>query len=297
MGVREWLMLFALSILWGGSFFFVEIAVSELPPLVIVLCRVGLAASVLWAIILARGIALPHGREIWLTFLGMGMLNNAIPFFLIVWGQQSIASGLASILNATTPIFTVVIAHFFLADEQISTRKFVGILIAIAGVVILVLPSIGLGETSTLLGQLAILGATISYGFASVFGRRFKSLGISPMMSSAGQLTGSTALLLPVTLAMHSPLDMAMPGTTVLIALILLAVACTALAYLLFFSILSSAGATNIALVTLLVPETAVLLGVLVLGEKLLANHLIGMAGISLGLLVLDGRLFRRHHM
>ena len=297
MGVREWLMLFALSILWGGSFFFVEIAVSELPPLVIVLCRVGLAASVLWAIILARGIALPHGREIWLTFLGMGMLNNAIPFFLIVWGQQSIASGLASILNATTPIFTVVIAHFFLADEQISTRKFVGILIAIAGVVILVLPSIGLGETSSLLGQLAILGATISYGFASVFGRRFKSLGISPMMSSAGQLTGSTALLLPVTLAMHSPLDMAMPGTTVLIALILLAVACTALAYLLFFSILSSAGATNIALVTLLVPVTAVLLGVLVLGEKLSANHLIGMAGISLGLLVLDGRLFRRHHM
>lgn len=297
MGVREWLMLFALSILWGGSFFFVEIAVSELPPLVIVLCRVGLAASVLWAIILARGIALPHGREVWLTFLGMGMLNNAIPFFLIVWGQQSIASGLASILNATTPIFTVVIAHFFLADEQISTRKFVGILIAIAGVVILVLPSIGLGETSSLLGQLAILGATISYGFASVFGRRFKSLGISPMMSSAGQLTGSTALLLPVTLAMHSPLDMAMPGTTVLIALILLAVACTALAYLLFFSILSSAGATNIALVTLLVPVTAVLLGVLVLGEKLSANHLIGMAGISLGLLVLDGRLFRRHHM
>lgn len=297
MGVREWLMLFALSILWGGSFFFVEIAVSELPPLVIVLCRVGLAASVLWAIILARGIALPHGREVWLTFLGMGMLNNAIPFFLIVWGQQSIASGLASILNATTPIFTVVIAHFFLADEQISTRKFVGILIAIAGVVILVLPSIGLGETSSLLGQLAILGATISYGFASVFGRRFKSLGISPMMSSAGQLTGSTALLLPVTLAMHSPLDMAMPSTTVLIALILLAVACTALAYLLFFSILSSAGATNIALVTLLVPVTAVLLGVLVLGEKLSANHLIGMAGISLGLLVLDGRLFRRHHM
>ena len=297
MGVREWLMLFALSILWGGSFFFVEIAVSELPPLVIVLCRVGLAASVLWAIILARGIALPHGREVWLTFLGMGMLNNAIPFFLIVWGQQSIASGLASILNATTPIFTVVIAHFFLADEQISTRKFVGILIAIAGVVILVLPSIGLGETSTLLGQLAILGATISYGFASVFGRRFKSLGISPMMSSAGQLTGSTVLLLPVTLVMHSPLDMAMPGTSVLIALILLAVACTALAYLLFFSILSSAGATNIALVTLLVPVTAVLLGVLVLGEKLSANHLIGMAGISLGLLVLDGRLFRRHHM
>ena len=116
-------------------------------------------------------------------------------------------------------------------------------------------------------------------------------------MSSAGQLTGSTALLLPVTLAMHSPLDMAMPSTTVLIALILLAVACTAFAYLLFFNILSSAGATNIALVTLLVPVTAVLLGVLVLGEKLLVNHLIGMAGISLGLLLLDGRLFRRHNM
>jgi len=297
MGIREWLMLLALSILWGGSFFFVEIAVAELPPLVIVLCRVGLAALVLWSIILVRGIAVPRGKEVWLAFLGMGLLNNAIPFFLIVWGQQSIASGLASILNATTPIFTVVIAHFFLADEQISARKLAGMLIAICGVVILVLPSIGLSETSTLLGQLAILGATISYGFASVFGRRFKSLGISPMISSAGQLSGSTVLLLPFTLTLHSPLNMAMPGTNTLIAIILLAVACTAFAYLLFFNILSSAGATNIALVTLLVPVTAVLLGALVLGEKLQASHLMGMAGISLGLLVLDGRLFRRKHM
>ena len=294
MGPREWLMLLALSILWGGSFFFVEVVVAELPPLVIVLCRVGLAALVLWSIILVRGVAVPRSKEIWLAFVGMGLLNNAIPFFLIVWGQQSIASGLASILNATTPIFTVVIAHFFLADEQISMRKLIGILVAIAGVVILVLPSIGLGETSSLMGQLAILGATLSYGFASVFGRRFKRLGVSPMMSSAGQLTGSTALLLPMTLAMHSPLNLTMPGTTTLIALVLLAVACTALAYLLFFNILSSAGATNIALVTLLVPVTAVLLGVLVLGERLQTNDLMGMAGIGLGLLILDGRLFGR---
>ena len=287
-------MLLALSILWGGSFFFVEVVVAELPPLVIVLCRVGLAALVLWSIILVRGVAVPRSKEIWLAFVGMGLLNNAIPFFLIVWGQQSIASGLASILNATTPIFTVVIAHFFLADEQISMRKLIGILVAIAGVVILVLPSIGLGETSSLMGQLAILGATLSYGFASVFGRRFKRLGVSPMMSSAGQLTGSTALLLPMTLAMHSPLNLTMPGTTTLIALVLLAVACTALAYLLFFNILSSAGATNIALVTLLVPVTAVLLGVLVLGERLQTSDLMGMAGIGLGLLILDGRLFGR---
>ena len=287
-------MLLALSILWGGSFFFVEVVVAELPPLVIVLCRVGLAALVLWSIILVRGVAVPRSKEIWLAFVGMGLLNNAIPFFLIVWGQQSIASGLASILNATTPIFTVVIAHFFLADEQISMRKLIGILVAIVGVVILVLPSIGLGETSSLMGQLAILGATLSYGFASVFGRRFKRLGVSPMMSSAGQLTGSTALLLPMTLAMHSPLNLTMPGTTTLIALVLLAVACTALAYLLFFNILSSAGATNIALVTLLVPVTAVLLGVLVLGERLQTSDLMGMAGIGLGLLILDGRLFGR---
>lgn len=294
MGLREWLMLFALSVLWGGSFFFVGVAVKELQPLVIVLCRVGLAALVLWAVIGLRGISIPRGSEIWLAFLGMGLLNNAIPFFLIVWGQQSIASGLASILNATTPIFTVVIAHFFLADERISIRKLLGILVAIAGVVILMSPSISDGQTSSLFGKLAILGATLSYGFASVFGRRFKRLGVSPLMSSAGQLTGSTALLLPLTLFMHSPLDASLPSTTTSLAVILLAVACTALAYQLFFSILSSAGATNIALVTLLVPVTAVILGVLLLGERLQSSDFFGMAGIALGLIILDGRLFAR---
>ncbi len=294
MGLREWLMLFALSVLWGGSFFFVGVAVKELQPLVIVLCRVGLAALVLWAFIALRGISIPRSREIWFAFLGMGLLNNAIPFFLIVWGQQSIASGLASILNATTPIFTVVIAHFFLADERISIRKLLGILVAIAGVVILMSPSISDGETSSLFGKLAILGATLSYGFASVFGRRFKRLGVSPLMSSAGQLTGSTALLLPLTLFIHSPLDASLPSATTSLAVILLAVACTALAYQLFFSILSSAGATNIALVTLLVPVTAVILGVLLLGERLQSSDFFGMAGIALGLIILDGRLFTR---
>jgi len=291
MGRSQWLMLVTLAALWGGSFFFVEIAVRELPPLTIVWLRVGLAACVLWCLLAVMRQAVTLSLPIVLAFLGMGVLNNAIPFSLIVWGQTQIPSGLASILNATTPIFTVLIAHRFLADESLTINKLIGVALGFVGVATMLLPSISQQAGLAVLPQLAVLGAAISYGCAAVFGRRFRRLGVPPLITATGQLTASALLLTPVALVIDKPWQLPTPAWDVTLSLVLLALASTAFAYWLFFRILSSAGATNIALVTLLVPVTAVLLGILVLGESLSLAQCTGMALIIAGLLAIDGRM------
>lgn len=288
-----WGMLILLSILWGGSFFFVGVAVSELPPLIIVTLRVSLAALTLWVIALLTGHRPPKDYRVWAAFLGMGLLNNVIPFLLIVWGQTQIASGLASILNAATPIFGVVVAGLFLPDEKPTPLKVLGVVIGFIGVVTMIgLPALG-GE-SPLLAQLAILGASTSYAFASVHGRRFKAMKISLIMLAAGQVTASSLVLLPIALVVESPTLFANVSLHTWLAILGLAVVSTALAYMLYFKILELAGATNVLLVTLLVPVSAILLGVIFLDESLQPIHLIGMALIALGLSAIDGRLWQK---
>ncbi len=294
MSAREWAMLVTLSVLWGGSFFFVGVAVSELPPLTIVILRVGLAAIALWVLVAATGRALPRAPRIWLAFAAMGVLNNVIPFSLIVWGQTQIASGLASILNATAPLFTVMVAGWLLADERITPAKLTGVAVGLAGVVTIIGPG-ALGDLgANTLAQLAILGAALSYAFAAVFGRRFKALGVDPLLTAAGQVSASTVLLLPVVLVVERPWELATPGAATVWSVLALAVASTAFAYVLFFRLLASAGATNLLLVTFLIPVSAILLGVLVLEERLDGAQLAGMALIGAGLAVIDGRLWRR---
>ncbi|MFC1234966.1 DMT family transporter [Vibrio sp. F74] len=191
MNSKVWFMLILLSILWGGSFFFVGIAVNELSPLTIVTLRVGIAAGTLWAIALMIGLRPPKNLKVWGAFLTMGLLNNVVPFVLIVWGQTQIASGLASILNAATPIFTVVVAGLLLADERPTPLKLYGVSLGFIGVVMMIgVPTLNGG--SNLLAQLAIVAATLSYAFAGVYGRRFKSLGLNPVVTAAGQVTAST---------------------------------------------------------------------------------------------------------
>ena len=294
MGVAEWTMLLALSVLWGGSFFFVEIAVTALPPLTIVAIRVGLAAIALWAFVLATRRPLPRSTGVWIAFAAMGLLNNVLPFSLIVWGQTEIASGLASILNATTPLFTVLVAGAALRDERISAMKVAGVAVGFAGVVVMVGPAALGGLDTHVLGQAAVLGAALSYAFAGVFGRRFKAMGVDPIVTAAGQVAASAVMLGPVALVVDRPFALPVPGMEVWAALIALAILSTAVAYVLYFRILASAGATNLLLVTFLVPVSAVLLGTLVLGERLAAPHIAGMALIGLGLSVIDGRLWRR---
>ena len=287
-------MLLTLSVLWGSSFFFVGLVVSALPPLTIVLARVGFAAVTLWIIIAVLRIPCPKSAQAWLTLFGMGLLNNVIPFSLIVWGQTQIPSGLASIFNATTPLFTVVIAGLLLSDERLTSAKLIGALVGLIGTAYMIGPSALSGLGGDALAQLAIIGAAISYGFASVFGRRFKSMSLAPITTAAGQVTASTVILVPFVLLIDHPFRLPMPGLEIWASLLALAVFSTALAYILYFKILSVAGATNLTLVTFLIPISAILLGYVVLGERLELSHYIGMAIIGLSLSIIDGRLWNR---
>ncbi|WP_313615371.1 DMT family transporter [Rhizobium sp.] len=291
MDAGEWGMLVALSLLWGGSFFFIGIAVKELPPVTIVTLRVSMAAVALLIVCRIMGLHLPRQWAVWRAFFGMGLLNNIIPFCLIVWGQTHIASGLASILNATTPLFTVIVAHFLTADEKMTGNKLAGVLIGFVGVATMIGPAAFGGAASSLWGQIAILGAAISYSFAGIFGRRFKAMGVPPLMTATGQISSSTLMLIPAALLIDKPWTLAMPGLGTWGALIGIALLSTALAYLIFFRILATAGATNLALVTFLIPVSAILLGSLILGEQLEIKHFAGMAMIAAGLAAIDGRL------
>ena len=294
MGSKDWAMLLSLSFLWGGSFFFVGVAVTELPPLTIVTLRVAIAAMILWLILSLSQHQAPRTAKLWRDLFVMALLNNVIPFSLIVWGQTHIASGLSSILNATIPLFTVVIAGWLLPDEQMTARKVSGVAIGFFGVIVLMGPS-SLEQMGTdTLAQLAILGAAISYGFATSFGRRFKTMGISPFQTSVGQVTASTIMLLPLVFLLERPDQLANPSSEVWLAVIGLGALSTALAYILFFNVLSSAGATNVTLVAFLVPVTAIFLGWLVLDEQLNIEHFAGMAFIGLGLAAIDGRLWAK---
>jgi len=291
MSARVWVWLLSLSLLWGGTFFFAKVALSELPPLTVVFGRVTLAAVALNATlaIFARG--LWRRSTPWPQFFAMGMLNNVVPFSLIVWGQTHIASGLASILNATTPLSTVVVAHFLTPDEKITGPKVVALLTGLAGVVTLIGPDVLGRTTDDAWGELACLAATVCYAFAGIYGRRFVRMGVAPIDAAAGQVTASAMLILPITLAIDRPWMLAMPSAQVWIALVAAALLSTALGYIFYFRILATAGATNLLLVTFLMPVIAILLGTALLDEHLEPKHFAGMVLIGTGLAVIDGRL------
>jgi drug/metabolite transporter (DMT)-like permease len=291
MGGREWALLLVLSVLWGGSFFFVGIAVRELPSLTIVMLRVGGAAVTLLLALRVLGLRIPGERRVWAAFFGMGLLNNAIPFTLFVWGQHQIASGLASILNATTPLFGVIVAHLLTPDEKMTRNRLTGVVIGFAGVVLMIGPEAVAGLSGSVLAQLACLAAAFAYALAGVFGRRFSRMGVSPIVTAWGQVTASTVLLVPMALVLETPWRLDPPSVETWAALAGLAVLSTALGYIIYFRVLAAAGATNLLLVTFLIPVSAILLGVAFLNESLVARHLAGMVLIGAGLAVIDGRL------
>ncbi|MCG8335034.1 MAG: DMT family transporter [Proteobacteria bacterium] len=291
MGFQEWGLIIILSILWGGSFFFVGVAVKELPSLTIVLCRVALACIILLAVVYLKGERMPSSLAVWGGFIVMGALNNLIPFSLIVWGQTHIESGLASILNATTPVFSVVLAHFLTKEERLTTNRISGVLLGWVGVIVLIginsLRSFGI----EVFGQIAVLGAAFSYACAAIYGRRFK--GLSPLVIATGMLCGSTLMMTPMALFIDQPWNLS-PGIFTITAIIGLAAISTSLAYIIYFKVLSTAGPTNLLLVTFLIPLNAILLGVLFLEERLEWNALMGMGLIFAGLIGIDGRLLKR---
>jgi drug/metabolite transporter (DMT)-like permease len=306
MNAKDWAKLLSLSVIWGGSFLFAAIAIkgwpsgamNGLPPMAVVLCRVVIASMILLIVLRIMGIAIPATRPQWLAFFGMGFLNNVIPFNLIFWGQSQmpadVAVGLASILNATTPLFTVAIAHVMVTDEKATPAKILGLIFGFFGVVIM----IGIDYISSLgvsvIGQISCLLATLSYGFAGVFSRRFKSLNVSPMQIAFGQVTASSIMMLPLVMVIDRPWLQPMPGIIPVFAILALGTIATAFAYIIFFQIMASAGATNLSLVTFLIPPSAIMMGAVVLGEALKPQHLLGMVFIGLGLSAIDGRLWKR---
>jgi len=284
----EWAMLVLLSIFWGGAFFFVEIALRGFQPLALVFLRVTIAALILLLVVCLRGHRIPTGLKTWGAYFVMGALNNAIPFSLIVWGQTRIDSGVASILNAATPIFTVLLAHFLTSDEHLNIRKIVGILIGFCGVFLMMSPELKNGFSWRGLGLIAVIGATISYSLAGIFGKRFKQE--PPMVTSTGMLICSAIMMAPLAIFSGS-LGASVFSTRAIAAVLGIAAISTAMAYLLYFRILAAAGATNVLLVTFLIPISALLLGIGVLGEVIHVLEYAGMGAIFLGLIVIDGRV------
>jgi drug/metabolite transporter (DMT)-like permease len=292
MNAREWGLLALLSLLWGGSYLFVGVGVKEIPPLTLVTLRVGLAATMLWAGAPILGIALPRGAKAIAALAVLGFGNNAIPFALITWGQTHLASGLASILIAATPLFTVLAAHVLTADEKLSGLKLFGTLAGIAGVAWLIGPDLLMGSAANnAWAELAVLAAALSYALSAIFARRMGSLGLKPIDIAAGQSTAATVILAPFALIVDQPWTLPLPSGAAIASILGIAALSTALAYVVYFRILAGAGATNVLLVTLLTPVTAVLLGALILGERLLTRQFLGFGLIAIGLAFIDGRL------
>ncbi|EYR77724.1 DMT family transporter [Shinella sp. 838] len=296
MSAQTWGLLALLGMIWGGSFFFARVAVVHVPPATLVLLRVGIAALALHIYIAGRFDVYATLRARWREFLLLGLINNAVPHMLIFLGQTQIGAGLASILNATTPIFTVLIANQFTLDEKLSSEKIAGCLIGLVGTAVLIGPRAlapFTGDSGPPLWAVILpVLAAVSYGFAATYGKRFR--GTSPPVIAAGQLTASTLLMLPVSFALDTPWQLPQPPLSAILAVLALALISTAYGYILFFRIMAAAGATNTSLVTLLVPPSAILAGMLFLGETLTPLGMLGMALVLFGLVVLDGRVFAR---
>lgn len=287
MTARQWGLLGVLAVLWGVSFLFSKVALAELPPWTLVLGRFGIAALALLLAARAGGHRIPTSPRLWAGFFVLGALNSLIPFGLIAWGQVQLTSGLASILNATTPLFTVLVAHAW-GDERLSASRLAGVLIGLAGVCVLIGPGALGGLGAHTLAELAILGAALSYAFAGTYGRRFRAL--PSVVPVAGMMTTAAVMALPIALAVDRPWTL-MVGARTWGALLGLALLSTALGFVLYFRLLATAGATNVMLVTLLMPVVALLLGSMLLREAVAGTALAGMAFIFGGLLAIDGRL------
>lgn len=289
MNGADWAILVALALIWGGAFFFISVAVHAIPPLTYVWLRLTIAASALWLFLWWRGNKPSLPRSAWGSIFLLAILNNALPFTLFGWGQTHIASGLASILNATTPIWGVVVAHFFTHDERMSPRKLAGVALGFGGVATMIGPSLLSNIGSSALAQLACVAAALSYAFAAVWARRFRRIGLPPISVATGQLTAGAMVMLPIALVVDRPWTEALPGLGPIAAIAALALVCTAFAYVLYFRLIDHAGATNALLVTLLVPPAAILLGALFLGESLAPQDFVGLLLIALGLAAIDG--------
>lgn len=293
MSLRTWAMLGLLSLMWGCSFPFVKVALGGVTPLTLVMLRVTIAVVALTPVLFFSPEGFPRGARVWTAFLAIGALNNVIPWSLSVWAQQSLTSSLAAIINAATPLFSVLLAPFFLADERLRANRLAGVVVGFAGVAVLIGPgALGHGAGGVL-PELALLSATVAYAFGGIVGRSYARLGLTPLQAAHGQLAASSVMIAPLALIVEQPWTLPLPTLPQIACVLALGVMSTAVAFILFFRILARAGATNALLVTLLVPVTAFLVGAAFLGEKLEPRNFAGLGFIAVGLGLIDGRPLR----
>ena len=288
-----WGLIAILSILWGGAFFLIEVGLRSYPPNTLVFMRLALAVPFLWIALRLSGGRLPSDAKSWQLLAVVGLLNCALPFILFFWGQQYLDSGYASILNATTPIWGVITAHFMTSDEKATPMRIIGVLLGMAGIVVMVGPDAIAGLSDNLLAQIACIVSTLFYSFAAIFGRRLSQANMTPMVIATGQTAAAALFMLPVVLIVDQPWAMAAPRLDATLAGLTLAVLSTALAYTLYFRLIDRAGASNAQLVAFLMPILAVILGIAFLGEALTGGQIAGAALIAAALLILDGRLIK----
>lgn len=279
-----------LATIWGSSFLLIKVAVAGVSPVQVVLGRLAAAAVVLLVIVAVMRVALPREPVVWGHLAVMSVVANIVPFFLFAWGEERVTSGMAGILNGTTPLFTLGVAVLALRSERLSPHRVAGLLLGFAGVVVVVGPWRADGGSNAISGQLACLAAAACYGVAFVYTRRFLSQrGLAPLALSAGQLT-LAALILGITAPFTARDAMAL-SPEVVGSIVGLGAVGTGLAYLLFYRIISDVGATTASLVTYLIPVVAVFLGVLVQNDPLTWNIFAGAVVVILGAAMAEGRV------
>jgi drug/metabolite transporter (DMT)-like permease len=291
---RDWSLIAALAVLWGSGFILIEIGLRSVPPNTLAFARMALAVPPLLLLLKLRKEGLPRDFKSWEMLTIVGLLNVVIPFILFYWGMTQISTGLASILNATTPLWGVVAAHFLTRDEKATPARVIGVLFGVAGIAVMIGVDALKGMSSGILAQIACLIATLCYALGSIYGRRFGQSGMTPLSIATGQVITSAIILLPIALFTDAPLSLPMPGIDFWLSTLAMAVFSTSIAYYLFFNLVESAGASNSLLVTFLIPIVAILLGTTFLGERFSANQGAGIALIAVGLVLLDGRVLAR---
>jgi drug/metabolite transporter (DMT)-like permease len=291
MSTADWGIIMLLSLLWGGAFFMIELGLRGFPPITLVFLRMALAVPPMLLILKYIGHKLPTDRKSWQQLFALGTINAALPFILFFWGQTQIDSGLASVLNATTPLWGVVTAHFLTRDEKATPARIIGVLLGIMGIIVMVGTEALGGITGSVLAQVACLAATLSYAFAAIYGRTLSQSTMSPMVVATGQVITAAILMLPVALIADQPWTLAPPGWNAWAGAIGLAIPSTAIAYFFYFRLIDRAGASNAMLVAFIMPVVAIILGVVALGETVELKEAAGAVLIALGLLAIDGRL------
>lgn len=286
--MKNFFWLLVLAAMWGPSFIFIKIAVEDIPPFTMVVGRVGTAALLLLALLHLQGGRLPKPGPIWKHLALVALVHNAIPFTLFNWGEQHIDSALAAILNGTTPLFTIILAHMFVADDRITPRKLAGVLIGFGGLLMLIGPSLLDGFHATTWGLLAVATAAACYGIAIVY-TRLHLRGLPPLVAPTAQMLLATLYVLPLSLLVDRPFSMPMPSWAALGSLLVLGVFGTAVAFIVYYRLIEATNPTYVSTVTYMLPVVGVILGVTVLNEQLAWNAYVGCALILSGVMIVNG--------